>query len=120
MVFGLGLLLEQKTNQKDVSFYVGEKVPVDEQLLNGELEVELTPQGTLAEKMRQVGAGIPAFFTATGYVARNEGKEVREFNGRLYIMRIPITGWTVAIVKAWKAESLCKLHLCAHTAHQKL
>ena len=78
--FGLGLLLEDKQVKKMISSYVGENALFEEQLLNGELEVELTPQGTLAEKMRSGGAGIPAFYTATGYgTPVGEGKEVREF-----------------------------------------
>jgi 3-oxoacid CoA-transferase subunit A len=102
--FGLGLLLEQKQIKKMISSYVGENALFEQQLLNGELEVELTPQGTLAEKMRAGGAGIPAFFTATGYgTPVSEGKEVREFNGRPYIMEESITG-DFAIVKAWKAD----------------
>lgn len=102
--FGLGLLLEDKQIKKMVSSYVGENALFEQQLLNGELEVELTPQGTLAERMRAGGAGIPAFFTATGYgTPVGEGKEVREFNGRPYIMEESITG-DFAIVKAWKAD----------------
>ncbi|MEP7703369.1 CoA transferase subunit A [Paraglaciecola sp. 25GB23A] len=102
--FGLGLLLEQKQIKKMISSYVGENALFEQQLLNGELEVELTPQGTLAEKMRAGGAGIPAFFTATGYgTPVSEGKEVREFKGRPYIMEESITG-DFAIVKAWKAD----------------
>ena len=102
--FGLGLLLEKKQIRKMISSYVGENALFEQQLLNGELEVELTPQGTLAEKMRAGGAGIPAFFTATGYgTPVSEGKEVREFNGRPYIMEESITG-DFAIVKAWKAD----------------
>ncbi len=102
--FGLGILLEDKQIKKMVSSYVGENALFEQQLLNGELEVELTPQGTLAEKMRAGGAGIPAFFTATGYgTLVGEGKEVREFNGRNYILEESITG-EFAIVKAWKAD----------------
>lgn len=102
--FGLGLLLEHKQIKKMISSYVGENALFEQQLLNGELEVELTPQGTLAEKMRAGGAGIPAFFTATGYgTPVSEGKEVREFKGRPYIMEESITG-DFAIVKAWKAD----------------
>ena len=102
--FGLGILLEDKQIKKMVSSYVGENALFEQQLLNGELEVELTPQGTLAEKMRAGGAGIPAFFTATGYATLvGEGKEVREFNGRNYILEESITG-EFAIVKAWKAD----------------
>ena len=103
--FGLGLLLEDKQIAKMVSSYVGENAPFEKQLLNGELEVELTPQGTLAEKMRAGGAGIPAFYTATGYgTPVGEGKEVKEFNGRPYILEHAITG-DFAIVKAWKADT---------------
>ena len=102
--FGLGLLLEHKQIRKMVSSYVGENALFEEQLLNGELEVELTPQGTLAEKMRAGGAGIPAFYTATGYgTPVGEGKEVREFNGRQYILEEAVTG-DFAIVKGWKAD----------------
>ena len=102
--FGLGLLLEDKQISKMVSSYVGENALFEKQLLNGELEVELTPQGTLAEKMRAGGAGIPAFYTATGYgTPVGEGKEVKEFNGRPYILEHAITG-DFAIVKAWKAD----------------
>ena len=102
--FGLGLLLEDKQIKKMVSSYVGENALFEEQLLNGELEVELTPQGTLAEKMRAGGAGIPAFYTATGYgTPVGEGKEVREFNGRKYILEEAVTG-DFAIVKGWKAD----------------
>jgi len=87
-----------------VSSYVGENKLFEEQLLSGELEVELTPQGTLAEKMRAGGAGIPAFYTATGCgtdIAK--GKDEREFNGRKYILEESIVG-DFAIVKAWKAD----------------
>jgi 3-oxoacid CoA-transferase subunit A len=102
--FGLGLLLEDKQVKKMISSYVGENALFEQQLLNGELEVELTPQGTLAEKMRAGGAGIPAFYTATGYgTPIGEGKETRSFNGRDYIMEEAITG-DFAIVKAWKAD----------------
>ena len=102
--FGLGLLLEDKQIKKMVSSYVGENALFEEQLLNGELEVELTPQGTLAEKMRAGGAGIPAFYTTTGYgTPVGEGKEVREFNGRKYILEEAVTG-DFAIVKGWKAD----------------
>jgi len=103
--FGLGLLLEDKQIAKMVSSYVGENALFEKQLLNGELEVELTPQGTLAEKMRAGGAGIPAFYTATGYgTPVGEGKEVKEFNGRPYILEHAITS-DFAIVKAWKADT---------------
>jgi len=103
--FGLGLLLEGRQIKKMVSSYVGENQLFMDQLLDGSLQVELTPQGTLAEKMRAGGAGIPAFFTATGYgTAVGEGKEAREFNGRNYILEESITG-DFAIVKAWKADT---------------
>jgi 3-oxoacid CoA-transferase subunit A len=102
--FGLGILLEDRQIKKMVSSYVGENKMFEDQLLAGELEVELTPQGTLAEKMRAGGAGIPAFFTATGYgTPVGEGKEVRDFHGRNYILEEAITG-DFAIVKAWKAD----------------
>ena len=102
--FGLGLLLEEKQIKKMVSSYVGENALFEQQLLNGELEVELTPQGTLAEKMRAGGAGIPAFYTATGFgTPVGEEKEARKFNGRDYILEESITG-DFAIVKAYKAD----------------
>jgi len=101
---GLGLLLEDKQIKKMIASYVGENAMFEAQLMNGELEVELTPQGTLAEKMRAGGAGIPAFFTATGYGTQvGDGKEVREFNGRHYILEESLTG-DFAIAKAWKAD----------------
>ncbi|MBE1301339.1 MAG: 3-oxoacid CoA-transferase subunit A [Alteromonadaceae bacterium] len=103
--FGLGVLLEDKQIKKMVSSYVGENALFEKQLLAGELEVELTPQGTLAEKMRAGGAGIPAFYTATGYgTPVAEGKETREFDGRGYILEESVTG-DFAIVKAWKADT---------------
>lgn len=103
--FGLGILLEDRQIRKMISSYVGENALFEQQLLAGELEVELTPQGTLAEKMRAGGAGIPAFYTATGYgTPVGEGKEVKEFNGRPYIMEESIVG-DFAIVKAYKADT---------------
>ncbi len=103
--FGLGILLEGRQIRKMVASYVGENALFEQQLLNGELDVELTPQGTLAEKMRAGGAGIPAFFTATGYgTPIGEGKETREFNGRHYILEEAIVG-DFAIVKGWKADT---------------
>lgn len=102
--FGLGLLLEKKQIKKMISSYVGENALFEKQLLNGELEVELTPQGTLAEKMRAGGAGIPAFYTATGVgTPVAEGKETKEFNGREYLLEEAIVG-DFAIVKGWKAD----------------
>ena len=102
--FGLGILLEYKQVKKMISSYVGENAMFEQQLLNGELEVELTPQGTLAEKMRAAGAGIPAFYTATGVgTPVAEGKDTREFNGREYLLEESIQG-DFAIVKGWKAD----------------
>ncbi|MCO7245157.1 CoA transferase subunit A [Halomonas sp. Mc5H-6] len=102
--FGLGLLLEDRQIRKILASYVGENALFEQQMLNDEIEVVLTPQGTLAEKMRAGGAGIPAFYTATGYgTPIGEGKEVREFNGRPYILEEAITG-DFAIVKGWKAD----------------
>ena len=101
---GLGLLLEDRQIRKMIASYVGENALFEQQMMSGELEVELTPQGTLAEKMRAGGAGIPAFFTATGYgTPVGEGKEVREFNGRHYILEEAIVG-DFSIGKAWKAD----------------
>lgn len=102
--FGLGILLEDRQIKKMIASYVGENALFEKQLLSGELEVELTPQGTLAEKMRAGGAGIPAFFTATGYgTPVAEGKETREINGRHYVLEEAITG-DFTIVRAWKAD----------------
>ena len=113
--FGLGVLLEDRQVKKMVSSYVGENALFMQQLLAGELEVELTPQGTLAEKMRAGGAGIPAFYTATGYgTPVAEGKDVREFNGRNYILEESITG-DFAIVKGWKADKFGNV-IYRHTA----
>ncbi|CAI1761199.1 Probable succinyl-CoA:3-ketoacid-coenzyme A transferase subunit A [Serratia marcescens] len=113
--FGLGRLLETQQIRKVVGSYVGENELFEQQALSGELEVDLTPQGTLAEKIRAGGAGIPAFFTATGYgTPIAEGKEVREFNGRPYIMETAITG-DFAIVKGWKADHFGNV-IYRHTA----
>ncbi|PAY00260.1 succinyl-CoA--3-ketoacid-CoA transferase [Pseudoalteromonas sp. HM-SA03] len=102
--FGLGILLEDNQIRKMVASYVGENALFEQQLLSGGLEVELTPQGTLAEKMRAGGAGIPAFYTATGVgTPVAEGKEVKTFGNREYILEPSITG-DFAIVKAWKAD----------------
>ncbi|WP_027857155.1 CoA transferase subunit A [Marinobacterium jannaschii] len=102
--FGLGVLLEDKQISKMVSSYVGENALFEKQMMEGELEVELTPQGTLAEKLRAGGAGIPAFYTATGFgTPIGEGKESRQFDGRDYILEESITG-DFAIVKGWKAD----------------
>lgn len=102
---GLGVLLFDKQVKKMIASYVGENEEFERQMMSGELEVELTPQGTLAEKMRAAGAGIPAFFTATGYgTPVAEGKETREIDGRNYILEHSIKG-DFAIVKAWKADT---------------
>jgi len=107
--FGLGMLLEDKQIKKMVSSYVGENAEFERRYLSGELEVDLTPQGTLAEKMRAGGAGIPAFYTATGVgTPVAEGKEVKQFNGRDYILEESVTG-EFAIVKAWKADKIGNL-----------
>ncbi len=101
---GLGILLEDRQIKKIIASYVGENKLFEQQFISGELEVELTPQGTLAEKMRAGGAGIPAFYTATGYgTLVGEGKEEREFNGRHYILERSIQG-DFSIGKAWKAD----------------
>ena len=103
--FGLGLLLESKQIKKMIASYVVENKEFERQFLSGELEVELTPQGTLAEKLRAGGAGIPAFFTATGVgTIITEGKEEREFNGKPYILENSLTA-DIALVKAYKADT---------------
>lgn len=102
--FGLGLLLQKKQIKKMISSYVGENAEFERQMLSGELEVELTPQGTLAERCRAAQAGIPAFFTPAGYGTEvAEGKEVREFDGKMHIMEEAFKA-DFAIVKAWKGD----------------
>jgi 3-oxoacid CoA-transferase subunit A len=102
--FGLGLLLATRQVSKMISSYVGENKEFERQFLSGELQLEFTPQGTLAERMRAGGAGIPAFFTKTGVgTVVAEGKEVREFDGAKYVMERGIRA-DVALVKAWKAD----------------
>ena len=102
--FGLGVLLDAKQIKKMVSSYVGENKTFEKQYLNGELELEFNPQGTLAERIRAGGAGIPGFFTKTGVGTMiAEGKEHREFDGETYIMETGLTA-DVSIVKAWKAD----------------
>lgn len=102
--FGLGMLLESRQISKVVASYVGENALFEQLVLSGELAVELTPQGTLAEKIRAGGAGIPGFYTATGYgTPVAEGKEVRQFAGRHYILEEAIRG-DFALVKGWKAD----------------
>lgn len=107
--WGLGLLLANRQIKKMISSYVGENKVFETQLLNNEIEVELVPQGTLAERIRAGGAGIPAFYTATGVGTQvAEGKEHREFNGRTYILEQGIIG-DFALVKAWKADTFGNL-----------
>jgi 3-oxoacid CoA-transferase subunit A len=102
--FGLGLLLQTRQIKKMISSYVGENKEFERQYLAGELELEFNPQGTLAERIRAGGAGIPAFFTATGVgTLVAEGKEVREFDGRKYVMETGLKA-DLSIVKAWKAD----------------
>jgi 3-oxoacid CoA-transferase subunit A len=102
--FGLGLLLESRQVRKMISSYVGENKEFERQFLAGELELEFTPQGTLAEKLRAGGAGIPAFFTRTGVgTIVAEGKETREFDGDTYVMERGLRA-DIGLVKAWKAD----------------
>lgn len=102
--FGIGLLFEKRQVKKMISSYVGENKLFEKLLLSGELEVELTPQGTLAEKLRAAGAGIPAFFTPTGVGTQvAEGKEIKEFDGRPYVLEKSIKA-DFALVKAWKGD----------------
>lgn len=102
--FGLGLLLQKKQIKKMIASYVGENAEFERQMLSGELDVELTPQGTLSEKCRAAQAGIPAFFTPAGYGTEvAEGKETREFNGKMYVMEEAYQA-DFAIVKAWKGD----------------
>ena len=103
--FGLGILLQTRQIRKMISSYVGENKEFERQYLSGELELEFTPQGTLAEKLRAGGAGIPAFFTRTGYgTLVAEGKETRQFDGEWYVMERSLRA-DVALVKAWKADT---------------
>lgn len=102
--FGLGLLLQKRQIKKMISSYVGENDLFEKLMLSGELEVDLIPQGSLAERCRAGGAGIPAFFTPAGYGTEvAEGKEVREFNGKPHILESALTA-DFAIVKAWKGD----------------
>ncbi|HJP82523.1 MAG TPA: CoA transferase subunit A [Fimbriimonadaceae bacterium] len=102
--FGLGLLLQTKQIKKMVSSYVGENAEFERQFLNGELELEFNPQGTLAERIRAGGAGIPAFYTKTGYGTMvAEGKETREFDGEMYVMESALHA-DLSIIKAWKGD----------------
>ena len=102
--FGLGMLLETRQIKRMISSYVGENKEFERQYLAGELELEFTPQGTLAEKLRAGGAGIPAFFTKTGVgTIVADGKEIREFDGHQYVMELALNP-DVSLVKAWKAD----------------
>ena len=103
--FGLGILLQTRQIKRMVSSYVGENAEFERQYLSGELELEFNPQGTLAERIRAGGAGIPAFFTKTGYgTLVAEGKETREFNGQMYVMESGLTA-DLSIVKAWRGDA---------------
>ena len=107
--FGLGLLLKTRQIKKMLSSYVGENAEFERQLLSGELEVELIPQGTLATRIQMAGMGIPAFFTAAGYGTEiAAGKEVREFNGKHYLMELALHA-DFSIVKAWKGDTMGNL-----------
>jgi len=103
--FGLGVLLQRKQIKKMISSYVGENAEFERQMLGGELEVDLIPQGSLAERCRAGGAGIPAFFTPAGYGTEvAKGKEVREFNGKPHILELALTA-DFSFVKAWKGDT---------------
>ena len=103
--FGLGLLLQRKQIKKMISSYVGENAEFERQMLSGELKVDLIPQGSLAERCRAAGAGIPAFFTPAGYGTEvAQGKEVREYNGKPHILETALTA-DFAFVKAWKGDT---------------
>lgn len=107
--FGLGLMLQTRQIKKMMSSYVGENAEFERQLLSGELEVDLIPQGTLATRIQMAGMGIPAFFTPAGYGTEiAAGKEVREFNGKKYLMELALTA-DFAIVKAWKGDKMGNL-----------
>ena len=103
--FGLGYLLKHKQIKKMISSYVGENEEFERQMLSGELEVDLIPQGSLAERCRAAGAGIPAFFTPAGYGTEiSKGKEVRDYNGKPHVLETALTA-DFAIVKAWKGDT---------------
>lgn len=107
--FGLGMLLKTRQIKKMISSYVGENAEFERQLLAGELEVDLLPQGTLATSIQMAGMGIPAYFTPAGYGTEiAEGKEVREFNGKMYLMEKALHA-SFAMVKAWKGDSMGNL-----------
>lgn len=102
--FGIGLMLQQRQVKKMISSYVGENAEFERQLLSGELEVDLIPQGSLAERIRAGGAGIPAFFTPAGYGTEvAEGKEIREYHGKKYLLESWLKA-DFALVKAWKGD----------------
>lgn len=107
--FGIGLMLQTKQVKKMISSYVGENKEFERQLLSGELEVDLVPQGTLATRIQMTGMGIPAFFTPAGYGTEiAEGKEIREFNGKMHLMEHALHA-DFALVKAWKGDTLGNL-----------
>lgn len=107
--FGLGLLLKRRQIKKMISSYVGENAEFERQLLSGELEVDLIPQGTLATRIQMAGMGIPAFFTPAGYGTEiAQGKESKEFNGKMHLMEYALYA-DFAIVKAWKGDALGNL-----------
>lgn len=107
--FGLGLLLKKHQIKKMISSYVGENKEFERQMLSGELEVDLIPQGTLAERLRAGGAGIPAFYVPAGYGTEvGEGKESREFNGKMHLLEFALSA-DFAVVKAWKGDTMGNL-----------
>jgi 3-oxoacid CoA-transferase subunit A len=107
--FGIGLMLRQRQVRKMISSYVGENAEFERQLLTGELEVELIPQGTLAERCRAGGAGIPAFFTPAGYGTEvAQGKETRQYGDKMYVLETALTA-DFAFVKAWKGDTMGNL-----------
>ena len=113
--FGLGILLKTRQIRKMIASYVGENAEFERQMLSGELEVELNPQGTLAERIRATGAGIPAFFVPAGYGTEvGIGKEAREFNGKMHLMELALHA-DFAVVKAWKGDTHGNL-IYKHTA----
>jgi 3-oxoacid CoA-transferase/3-oxoacid CoA-transferase subunit A len=113
--FGIGLMLKTRQVRKMISSYVGENAEFERQLLSGELEVDLIPQGTLAERIRAGGAGIPAFYTPAGYGTEvAQGKETREFDGKMYVLESGLRA-DFAIVKAWKGDTAGNL-IYRHTA----
>src|SRR5213596_1980125 len=107
--FGIGLMLQSKQVRKMISSYVGENAEFERQLLSGELEVDLIPQGTLATRIQMAGMGIPAFYTPAGYGTEiAAGKEVKEFNGKMHLMEYALHA-DFALVKAWKGDTMGNL-----------